>query len=180
MFLIRRNLLWISKLLKFKERKQSMPKTIGDVILSEKIIPAEPGEFYDYTSEFTIERPVFVLMKCKANKARPVEQLPDLGSEANILFCFDDPDKVSAHSIGETFLGHSNITFDDFHTIRSGKDTEILVGVCQKACSGNSAAIDLREGSIIAIMTAGNKYGMFLVQEMTPESFQIVACHILL
>ncbi|PIP73099.1 MAG: hypothetical protein COW88_03025 [Candidatus Lloydbacteria bacterium CG22_combo_CG10-13_8_21_14_all_47_15] len=167
-------------------------------VLSDRVIPAEPGEFYSYTSEFTAERPVFVLMKCKANKNRPIEQLPNLFSEANIFFQFGDSTQAMAHSIKnaralsfldsfadektlcETWLALSKITVEEFYEIHSCKDAAKLVDVCREACLRRQAVVQLKEGSIIAMMTSGGKYGVFLVQEMTSVSIQVVACHILL
>jgi len=165
--------------------------------LSDMVIPAKPGEFYAYTSEFTAERPIFVFMKCKANKNRPIEQLPNIGSEANILFQFGDSYRAKAHSIraahtrdllgplvgklfGETWLASSKITAEKFYEIHSHKDVEKLVKICREACSRHEDVVELKEGSIIAVMTDAGKYGMFLVQRMTPVSIQITACHILL
>lgn len=166
--------------------------------LSDMIIPAKLGEFYSYTSEFTAKRPIFVFMKCKANKNRPIKQLPNLGSEANIFFQFGDPIRASAHSIrsahslgllgspagerlfGETWLASSNVVADEFYEIHSHKDVGELVKKCQEACSEHETVVELNRGSIIAAMTSQGKYGMFQVQNITPLSIQIVACHILL
>lgn len=179
-------------------KEYTMLATEGRIILSDEIIPAEVGEFYNYTSEFTTERPVFALMKCKANKNRPVEQLPELGAEANIFFCFDGTTQVracsirTAHSLGlldcqvngesfdKTLLGSTKVDIEDFHDIRSNKDVKTLMEVCQRTCNNSEAIIELGKGSIVAMMNDRGKYGMFLVQEMTPESVQIMACHTLL
>lgn len=64
-------------------------KTTAQEVLSELVIPAVPGEYYAYHSEFTEDKPLYVLMKCKANKARSIATARDLGREANLLFLFN-------------------------------------------------------------------------------------------
>lgn len=176
----------------------SMPMVTNQTTFNDMIIPAQPGEFYSYASEFTAERPVLALMKCKSSKSRPIKQLPDLGPEANIFFQFGDSNQVRAHSIktahafglldslavenpfGETWLATAHITVEEFYEIHSCKDVETLVNACQEACFERKVVVEMNEGSIVAIMTSGGKYGMFLVQEITSVSIQVVACHILL
>lgn len=167
-------------------------------ILSDMIIPAKSGEFYSYTSEFTPERPIFVFMKCKANKNRPIEQLPNLGLEANILFELGNSSLAKVYSVraacangllgnldgeklfGETWLASLSITAEEFSKIYTRKDVGKLVETCRKACSRHEVVVGVCEGSIVAVMTDLNKYGMFLVQQITPTSIRVVACHILL
>ena len=167
-------------------------------ILSDRVIPAESGEFYSYTSEFTTERPVFALMKCKANKNRPIEQLTDISFEASIFFQFCDSTQAKAHSIkaaralgflgsyadektiGETWLALSEVTTEEFYEIHSHKDVEKLVKACREACFKRQVVVELNEGSIVTMTINNSKYGMFLVQEITSVSIRVAACHILL
>jgi hypothetical protein len=169
---------------------------MGHQNLSDEIILAERGEFYAYTAEFTPDRPVFVLMKCKANKNRPVEQLPVLGSEANVLFQFDgfnqaracsvetaklqgliDP-RVNWQSWVETHLGLPNISTREFERICSQKDVDRLVTTCMEVCSKEEKFLDLAEGSIVAVATSDGKYGLFLLEEISSESILIAAGHV--
>lgn len=68
-------------------------------ILSDMVIPAVPGEYYTYFYKFTNERPLYALMKCKANKGRPIAAAGDLGHEANLLFLFGNPIQVQVCAV---------------------------------------------------------------------------------
>lgn len=167
-------------------------------ILSDQVIPAVPGEYYAYSSEFTVERPLYALMKCKANKNRPIAAAEVLGHEANLLFLFGNPnqvqvyavktahasgllgDSVNGESFGETWIAPAEITAEDFYALRSRKDVKTLVETCQVACSEHEVSIAVEPGAIIAMMTGGGKYGLFLVKRLAQMSIQIDACHILL
>jgi hypothetical protein len=167
-------------------------------VLSQLVIPAVPGEYYAYSSEFTGERPLYAFMKCKANKARSIAAARDLGYEANLLFLFGSPnqvqvcavraactsgllgDSVNVESFGETWIAPAGITADDFYELRSRKDVETLVKICRATCSKREVSIALDPGMVITMITNGGKYGMFFVKRITPASIRIDACHILL
>ena len=167
-------------------------------VLSQLVIPAVPGEYYAYSSEFTGERPLYAFMKCKANKARLIAAAGDLGHEVNLLFLFGNPnqvqvcavraacasgllgDSVNCESFGETWIAHARITTEYFYELRSQKDVVALVEVCQAACLKHEVSIALNLGMVIAMITDGGKYGLFFVKRITPTSIQIDACHILL
>lgn len=167
-------------------------------VLSESVIPAVQGEYYAYSSEFTEERPLYVLMKCKANKARPITAAEVLGREANLLFLFGSPTEVQActiktahasgllgnsingESFGETWIAPAEIAAEDFYELRSQKDVTKLVEICRAVCSKRGISLALKPGEIVAMMTDGGKYGLFLVNGVTQTSIQIEACHILL
>lgn len=166
--------------------------------LSESVIPAVPGEYYAYSSKFTDERPMYVLMKCKANKSRPIGAAEELGREANLLFLFGNPIKIEVCSVkeaqahgllgdsindelfGETWIARAGITAEEFYDLRLRKDVDELARVCQVACTKREVSIKLGLGAVIAMMTASGKYGMFFVKEITSNSIKIDACHILL
>lgn len=164
---------------------------------SEQIIPAVPGEYYIYSSTFTTERPVYALLKCKANKNRTVTSLKDLGNEANLLFLFRQnqiqvcPIKtaidyglprhfVDLETLSDTWIGVATITKEFFHEIREMGEISDLKRICRASCLEPKTPILLKQGSIIAMMTSCGKYGMFLVNEITKTSIEIEACHILL
>jgi len=163
---------------------------------SQMVIPAVPGEYYAYSSEFTEEQPLYALMKCKANKARSIADAEDLGDEVNLLFLFGSPiqvcavgaahasgllgDSVNGELFGETWITPAGITAEDFYGLRSRKDVETLVKICRTACSEREVSIVLDPGAVIAMMTDGGKYGLFFVKGLAPTSIQIDACHILL
>lgn len=167
-------------------------------ILSEHLIPAVKGEFYDYDYRFFSERPVFALLKCKSQKGRPIADLSDLGEEANILFSFVKNSQVIADSIqtlndskvfankfdkdffGETYIGYSDISADQFYSMRDHQDIDSLIFHCNNSCYKKSESLVLKEGDIFAAVTKSNKYGMFLIKEIMPSSILINACHILL
>jgi hypothetical protein len=165
---------------------------------SDLVISAVPGEFYAYSAEITGERPLYALMKCKANKARPLATISDLGREANLLFLFGDlkqvqicaveaaqtfgllGDDASSTSFDKTWVAPAGITVEHFDEIRSRKDVAELVKICQTACSGRETSLMLESNSVIAVMTDAGKYGLFFAREITPAAVPIEACHILL
>ena len=162
--------------------------------LSQKIIPAVPGEYYSYSSVFTKDRPLYALMKCKSNKARLISEAPNLGSEVNAFFQFerDNPWILSikevealgllgsAQSFSNIWFTPTKITAKEFIKLRADKNTQELVGVCQETLTNRQVATELHEELVVALMTDGGKYGMFLVEEITISLIRIEACHILL
>lgn len=167
--------------------------------LSEDIIPAVPGEFYSYSSKFTIERPVYALLKCKANKSRTLTSLAELGDEANLVCLFGRHGKYlqicsigKAHSLGflsncavnksfdETCIRFAGITTKSFYDLRMRKNAETLVKICRLMDYEHQTSVVPKPGDIFALMTGTGKYGMFLVKELAPTSIKIDACHILL
>ena len=173
-------------------------KTTAQEVLSELVIPAVPGEYYAYHSEFTEDKPLYVLMKCKANKARSIATARDLGREANLLFLFNSSvqaqvcaiklaqasgllgDYVSGDLFGETWIAPAKITAEDFYDLRSRKDVAGMVKTCETACSRREVSLALCPNLVVAMMTDGGKYGLFLVKELMPRSIKIDACHTLL
>ena len=165
-------------------------------ILSEAVIPAVPGEFYSYSSRFTKDQPLYVFMKCKANKARSLASAIELESECNLVFRFGEYPRVcsikTAHSsgllgestnnelFGETWIAVTEITTKNFYNLRSWKNVDALVKTCHVACSKREVSAELNQGVVIAFVTDIGKYGMFVVKELTSESIDIDAWHILL
>ena len=169
------------------------------LVLSQEVIPAVRGEYYSYASVFTEERPLYALMKCKSNKSRLIAEAANLASEVNAIFQFDDgnPRIISikeADTIGllgsgmhtegtfdNIWFATSNFTAEQFAKLRGGKDVDRLVEVCKNMLANQRKfAVELHEELVVAFMTSGGKYGMFLVEEITISSIQIEACHILI
>lgn len=166
--------------------------------LSQEIIPAVPGEFYGYRSLFTKECPVYALLNCKANKARPTNDVTELGHEANALFkiggshtrVLSIKTAVASNLLEIACFGENSdstkfaripLTLDEFDMIRSQKDSQKLLTICQKISFHEyQPTVKLAPNVIIAMVTEYGKCGLFLVQDMTAVSIQIAACHILL
>lgn len=164
--------------------------------LSDLVIPSVPGEYYVYSSVFTKERPLYTLGKCKANKNRPIAAIKNLGRQANLFFFFNnsnpvqicavrtacDSDLLSVDSglFGETRIASTKITVDEFYKLCLQKNTVRLVDVCKSACSKCDTFITLKLGTVIAMITDDDKYGLFLVKNLTRTSIHVDACHILL
>lgn len=163
---------------------------------SEMVIPAVPGEFYGYSSEFTEARPLYVFLKCKAQKSRPLASAADLGLECNLVFLFSNPPTVrsiraaqasglldesaNVNSFGDTWVAAAEITAEAFYDIRSRKDTSALVNECRRACSKRATSIELQRDVVYAAMSDAGKYCLFLVNKSTVSSLRVDACHILL
>lgn len=163
--------------------------------LSEQIIPATPGKNYVYSSTFTDDRPIFALLDCKANKSRALADLSILGREANLHFAFDGANHAIVSSIklfnvnwligdvnvefDEVFVAPADVAIEDFYNLSARRDSTKLIETCQAACKHRKAGALLAPGKIIAVLTSGHKYCLFLVKELTPTSASIDAYHIL-
>lgn len=161
-----------------------------------QVIPAVQGEYYAYSAGFTAERPVYTLMKCKASKSHEIDDVEVLGSEANLLFEFGDSPQVhgvkAAHLLGllgssanmelfdEAWVARADMSAEAFYELRSRKNGPALADFCRSACSEREASVSLELGMVVAVVTSGGKYGLFLVKELTPASMEVDACHILL
>lgn len=166
--------------------------------LSEQIMPAVRGEFYGYTSEFSIDRPLYFLMKCKSNKARPITTDRDqMLQELDLTFTFGDSvslcspnsapsvrlldnvlDEESLRRLNETEI-RSNVSPEDFYRCIDARSEAMLVETfC--ASGASKTTVLLSEGMTLAIRTASNKYGLVLVGELMSSTCKIEACHILL
>lgn len=185
-----------------KDYRLGEPKYFHDrseqEVLSDLVISAVPGEYYIYSSIFTNERPLYALMKCKANKDRPIAAAGDLGREVNLLFLFGNQNQIqvcsvrAAHalgllgnsvngwSFGDTWIAPAGIAVENFYELCLRKDATALVRICQSACSEHEMSIALKPKVVIAIMTDGGKYGLFFAKELTQTLVCIDACHILL
>lgn len=166
--------------------------------LSEQIMPAVRGEFYCYTSEFSVDRPLYFLMKCKSNKARPITTDPDqMLQELDLTFIFGDSvslcspnsipsvrllanllDEARLRRLSETEL-RLNVSPEAFYRCVDARSGEVLKETfC--ASGASETAVLLSQGMTLAIRTASNKYGVVLIRELTASTCKIEACHILL
>lgn len=163
--------------------------------LSEHIIPATPGTSYVYSSVFTGDRPLYALLDCKANKSRALAHAGMLGREVHLHFVFEDTTHATVSSIkaakdakllgdinaefDEVFVAPAGIAIEDFYTLSARRDSKKLIKICQTACQQHETCAFVTSGNVIAVLTGGRKYGLFLVKELTPTSASIDAYHIL-
>ncbi|HEY0907917.1 MAG TPA: hypothetical protein VGE35_01065 [Candidatus Paceibacterota bacterium] len=164
---------------------------------TQEVIPAVPGEFYAYPADFTKTHPLYPLLKCKSNKARAISDAAGLGSEANLVFHPDTAQwarvstakielahglfrAIASQPFGDTWIKAINMSPDEFYGICQRRDAASLKEICQEACAQHEVHADLQRGTVVAMMTDGGKYGLFLVTELTPELVAIDACHVLL
>jgi hypothetical protein len=166
--------------------------------LSEQIMPAVRGEFYGYTSQFSVDRPLYFLMKCKSNKARQIATDPEqMLHELDLTFTFGDRvslcspnsapsvrllgsvlDEASLRRLSETEI-RLNASLEAFYRCIDARSGAVLKETF--CASGSSeATVLLSEGMTLAIRTASNKYGVVLIRELTSSTCKIEACHILL
>lgn len=173
---------------------------VKDVALqSEQIIPAVRGEFYAYTSDFSAERPLYFLMKCKANKARPLTtDVEQLLQELDLTFIFGEEVLVcspnSGPSIGllrnvvhgtdlrrlnETEIRLSTLAAERFYRCLEARSGLVLVDTFHGSGASDSV-VRLSKGMTLSIRTASNKYGLILVRDLTASTCTLEACHILM
>lgn len=173
---------------------QSSPISKQNASLSEQIIPTVPGEFYSYTSDFSIERPLYILMKCKANKSRPIT--PEIIKELDFTFIFGrevilcSPDsELSKELLGNIIvepqelihseIRNANITEDTFYECFQEKRDSFLVNIYNNSGESKSNLV-LYTGLILSVKTFSGKYGLIIIKELTDSTCKIDACHILL
>ncbi|HEY4504820.1 MAG TPA: hypothetical protein VJI73_03550 [Candidatus Paceibacterota bacterium] len=165
-------------------------------VLSDEHIPSVRGEWYNYPSEFTPNRPLGYLMKCKANKDRPLYYV-EHNQDVDIVFVFGSrgvqlcsPDSRPAIDLMVStgikvcrlrrtrIVNQSCVTPGQFDLIRSSKDSNALIPVCQTGIS--AACLTLIEGMIVSVMTPAGKYGLMRAVEVHSDMVRLVSCHILL
>lgn len=172
------------------------PQAQSPTLLSEELIPSVRGEFYSYSTRFTTKRPLGCLMKCKANKDRPLTFAEDHVDELDLVFTFGDHvricspltkpaiellgELVAASELNKTWIARLNITQDGFNKLRQQKDGKALAAICNTAITHDEGVIPLSSGMILAVTTESGKFGLLLVREITPTSVSVDACHILL
>ncbi|OGE86513.1 MAG: hypothetical protein A3J48_00115 [Candidatus Doudnabacteria bacterium RIFCSPHIGHO2_02_FULL_46_11] len=163
--------------------------------LSSAVIPAVRGEFYSYSAQFTLDTPLYCMLKCKANKSRPVGECDLLAGEVDLVFVFGDDglrmcsadSQFAAPLIGRikpamrnpTWISPTNLSNPAFEQFRERRDGRFLAGYCN-AQAQSAQAVTLMWGAIYAIKTRSGKYGLIRVTEITASSVCIDACHILL
>lgn len=163
---------------------------------AEPVIPSVRGEFYSYSTQFSVDRPLAYLMKCKANKARPINEAELINHEIDLAFVFGNPvlactpkalefaelvgDRVIAEDLVRTMIAPAGITEERFYQLRQQKDGETVKQVCREAAQDAETAIALSQGMILSVATESGKYGLLLVKEITVSSVKVDACHILL
>jgi hypothetical protein len=163
--------------------------------LSEDVIPATARKNYVYSSTFTVRRPLYALLDCKANKSRAIAHVGTLGREVHLCFAFETAKRAKVYSIGTAndtgFLGDANVEFDevfvapatsiaieDFYVTSAKRDSARLIEICRAACKERKTYALVTPGMIVAVLTSGNKYGLFLVKKVTPTSVHVDAYHI--
>ncbi len=163
--------------------------------LSEQIIPATPGTNYVYSSLFTGERPLYALLDCKANKSRVLAHAALLSREVHLHFAFEDAARAKVSSIkmakdggllgnistefDDVFVAPADIAIEDFYTVSARRDSGKLIEICQAACQQHKTCAVVAPGMIVAVLTGGGKYGLFLVKGLASMSASIDAYHIL-
>lgn len=169
----------------------------GTTAPSDPVIPAVRGEFYSYSTEFTTERPLGFLMKCRANKGRSITDALDYAHEHDLTFVFSangvqvcSPnaapsiellgDIVVTSELNQTMIARADITETEFNRLRQQKNGPDLAVFCCKAVQRSENVLTLTTGAVIAVATESGKYGLLRVTELTPSSVRVDACHILL
>ena len=165
--------------------------------LSEQVIPAVRGEFYSYTSDFSKDRPLYFLMKCRANKCRSLTtDVKHIVQELDLTFVFGNevilcsPNSapsvellrnvmVAPEELNHSEIRAATVTEDIFYDCYYEKKESFLVDIHRTSGVSESSVV-LSSGLILSIKTDSGKYGLILVRELTPFTCEIDACHILL
>jgi hypothetical protein len=160
-------------------------------IPTEPVIPSVRGEFYSYSSEFSVDRPLAYLFKCKSNKSRSIEEAGHIHHEIDFVFVFGREiracspttapsvkllDTVNA-DLGHTLIARAGITENQFYRLRQAKDGAALARVCREAVAGAEGIVMLSPGTILAVTTESGKNALLFVKEMTELSIKVDACH---
>jgi len=166
--------------------------------LTDRVIPAVRGEFYSYSTQFTLERPLYAMMKCRANKDRAVTFAEEHADEVNLVFVFKnglvrigsplapeseqilagicDPDEL-----GETYFATTDMTEAEFEAMRQEENGAKLAEFCGGAIGdGQLDGVPLSLGAVIAVVTDCGKFGLLRITYLTASTVRVDACHILL
>ena len=166
---------------------------------SDEIIPAVRGEFYAYTCGFSAERPLYFLLKCKANKARPLTtDVEQLLQELDLTFIFSDEVLLCSPSSGpstdllrnvlndadlrrlnKTEIRLSALSTDRFHRSLEARSGLVLVDAFHGSEPSDSV-VRLSEGMTLSVRTASNKYALIRLRNVTVSACTLEASHILL
>jgi hypothetical protein len=164
-------------------------------LVAEPVIPSVRGEFYNYSCEFSIGRPLCYLFKCKANKSRPLEEAERIDHEIDLVFLFGNGVRVCSpnaapsvdllgdvvsHDLKETLIARCGITEDDFYRLRQQKDGDAIAKVCRAVVARAEGILEVSPGNILTVTTESGKYCLMLVKEVSESSIKIDASHILL
>jgi hypothetical protein len=87
---------------------------------------------------------------------------------------------LSGEVFDDIWFAPTDLTAKQFMKLHSNRKEKGLVNACREVSSEYKTSVTLRKGLVVAMMTKGGKYGMFLVSKITPFSVNIEACHILL
>ncbi len=160
------------------------------------VFPAVRNEFYSYRQMFSEESPIGYLMKCRANKGRPMGHVEYIDEQIDLVFFFDGQITVcspraqrserlldgilsDSNKLGRTTLSAFYMKPEEFYRIRSSQDGQGLAQIC-RASQLQRHSLTLSVDTVFAAMTESGKYGLFLVKELTSSSITVDACHILL
>ena len=185
------------QLLSNLEMSQNCSRSIDKNILSEDVIPAIKGQFYSYSADFSLDRPLYFLMSCKSNKGRPItEDVKYIIQELNLCFIFGNQVTICSPNSEESILllknsevHHENLSYSEIRVSSISKDTfyycyqkkeeSLLVDIYDTA-NENVSNIILSTGTILSVKTASGKYGLILIKELTNSTCKVDSCHILL
>lgn len=164
---------------------------------TEHIVPAVPGEFYSYTSSFSKDRPLYFLLKCKANKSRPLTtDANQICQELDLTFVFGNevilcspnssPSVVLLGSViadpkklNRSEIRVPTVSEDIFYECYHNKNESLLVDIYRTSGVTESSVV-LSKGLILSVKTGSGKYSLILIKEVTPSTCNVDACHVLL
>lgn len=172
-------------------------KTDAEWIGSEEVIPALKDKFYGYASRFSTERPLYFMMDCKANKARPTTaSTRDIAEQLDLVFLFGkevsvcSPDsRSSGELLGEVLYGSevmslnhteirlAKISDELFYDFQRRKDSSSIVDAFYDS-EPNGLVGSLSAGMIISVRTNSNKYGLVRIKTITDSTCEVDACHV--
>ena len=173
-----------------KDIKSSKVKSLTDLI-----IPAIQKEFYSYSAEFSVERPLYYMMSCKANKDQPAKRFSIKELDLTFTFGYKAASLNSANNsisqeilrtelngrttlLNKTEIRNANISAKEFYNCFNEMNESILLDIFN-ASTEKSDSKKLYNGQILSVKTSTGKYGLILVKEVSNNSIQIDACHIL-
>jgi len=144
--------------------------TNRQALLMGRAVPAEVAEYYSYRAVATAQRPVFALLKCKANKMRPVDE--EFGEECSFVHMGE----MEITSLGGVHFGRLNMTPSRFQDIRCGLNSGRVIEVCEQVRNWQVAQ-KLHVGDVFALKTDAGKAGLMYIEGLGDNHVQLAACH---
>jgi hypothetical protein len=154
------------------------------------------GDFYAYSSKFSKDTPLYIMMPCKANKNDDTNGVISKPKYIDFIFVFDKTNKICSPNskaaaiitrikpessvLNFTEIKVANITREDFYKVYNNMDIKGLIDIFSKSKKATTDYQTIAKNMILAVKTQSNEYGLILVKSTSTTSVEVDACHAML